>query len=60
MPRKRQAAWLVLGAGLIVAGVGAAGLAMTRQPVTTQYGATPTLPARPGRSPRRRSSDRPR
>ncbi len=44
MPRKRQAAWLVLGAGLIVAGVGAAGLVMTRQAVTAQYGATPTLP----------------
>jgi sortase (surface protein transpeptidase) len=48
MPRKRRAAWLVLGAGLIVAGVGVAGLAMTRQPVTAQYGATPTLPAPTG------------
>ena len=48
MPRKRQAAWLLLGAGLIVVGVGAAGLAMTRQPVTPQYGATPTLPAPTG------------
>ncbi len=48
MPRKWQAAWLLLGAGLIVGGAGAAGLAMTRQPVTPQYGATPTLPAPTG------------
>jgi sortase (surface protein transpeptidase) len=48
MPRKKHAAWLVLGAGLIVAGVGAAGLAQTRQPVTAQYGAAPTLPAPTG------------
>jgi sortase (surface protein transpeptidase) len=48
MRRKRQAVWLVLGAGLIVAGVGAAGLALTRQPVTAQYGASPTLPAPTG------------
>ena len=48
MPRKREAAWLLLGAGLIVAGAGAAGLALTRQPVTSQYGAAPTLPAPTG------------
>ena len=48
MPRSRQAAFLVLGAGLIVAGAGAAGLALTRQPVTAQYAATQALPAPTG------------
>lgn len=60
MPHKRQTAWLVLGAGLIVAGVGAAGLAMSRQPVMTQYGATPTLPAPTGpvvAAPQQRSAE---
>jgi Sortase domain len=45
---RRQAAWLVLGAGLIVAGVGGAGLALTRQPVTAHHAAAPTLPAPTG------------
>ena len=48
MPRRRQAAWLVLGAGLIVAGAGAAGLALTRQAVTANYAAAPALPAPTG------------
>jgi hypothetical protein len=48
MPHSRQAALLVLGAGLIVAGVGAAGLALTRQPVIAHYAAAPTLPAPTG------------
>lgn len=48
MPRSRQAALLVLGAGLIVAGAGAAGLALTRQPVMAHYAATPALPAPTG------------
>ena len=48
MPRKRHPAWLGLGVGLLVAGVGVAGLALTRQPVAAQYGATPTLPAPTG------------
>jgi LPXTG-site transpeptidase (sortase) family protein len=45
---RRQTAWLVLGAGLIVACAGAAGLALTRQPVTAHYAAAPTLPAPTG------------
>jgi Sortase domain len=44
----RQAAFLVLGAGLIVVAAGAAGLALTRHPVTAQYAAAPTLPAPTG------------
>jgi LPXTG-site transpeptidase (sortase) family protein len=48
MPRSRQAAFLVLGAGLIVAVAGAAGLALTRQPVAAQYAAAPALPAPTG------------
>jgi sortase (surface protein transpeptidase) len=39
---------LVLGAGLIMAGAGAAGLALTRQPVAAHYAAAPTLPAPTG------------
>jgi sortase (surface protein transpeptidase) len=48
MPSRRPAAWLVLGAGLIVAGAGAAGLALTRQAVTANYAAAPALPAPTG------------
>ena len=48
MPRSRQVALLVLGAGLIVAAAGAAGLALTRQPVTPSYAAAPALPAPTG------------
>jgi Sortase domain len=45
---RRHAALLVLGAGLIMAGTGAAGLALTRQPVATHFAAAPTLPAPAG------------
>ena len=45
---RRRTAWLMLGAGLLVAGVGAAGLALTRQPVAAHYAAAPTLPAPTG------------
>jgi len=48
MPRRRPAAWLVVGAGLIVIGTGAAGLALTRQAVTANYAAAPALPAPTG------------
>lgn len=41
-------ALLVLVAGLIVAGGGAAGLLLTRHPVAAQWGAAPTLPAPTG------------
>ncbi len=45
---RRQAALLVLGAGLIAAAAGAAGLALTRQPVAAHYAAAPTLPTPTG------------
>jgi sortase (surface protein transpeptidase) len=48
MPGRRQAAWLALGAGLIVACAGAAGLALTRQAVSAHYAAAPALPAPTG------------
>jgi sortase (surface protein transpeptidase) len=38
----------MLGAGLIVACAGVAGLALTRQPVAAQYAAAPVLPAPTG------------
>jgi sortase (surface protein transpeptidase) len=44
----RRAALLVLAAGLIAVGAGAAGLALTRHPVAAQWGAVPTLPAPTG------------
>jgi LPXTG-site transpeptidase (sortase) family protein len=45
---RRQAALLVLVAGLIAACGGAAGLAVTRHPVTPSYGAAPRFPAPTG------------
>ncbi|MGD0555482.1 MAG: class F sortase [Streptosporangiaceae bacterium] len=45
---KRRAALLVLGAGLIVAGAGATGLALTRHPVAAHYAAASVLPAPTG------------
>ena len=39
---------LVLAAGLIAVGAGAAGLVLTRHPVAAQWGAVPTLPAPTG------------
>jgi sortase (surface protein transpeptidase) len=45
---RRHAALLVLVAGLIMAGAGAAGLALTRQPVATHFAAAPALPAPTG------------
>jgi sortase (surface protein transpeptidase) len=45
---RRQAALLAVVAGLIAACGGAAGLAVTRHPVTPSYGATPTFPAPTG------------
>jgi len=48
MPGKRRALFLVLAAGLFLAIAGAAGLALTRQPVAANYGAAPTLPAPTG------------
>jgi sortase (surface protein transpeptidase) len=45
---RKRAAVLVLAAGLLVAGGGAVGLVLTRHPVATQWGATPTLPAPTG------------
>jgi sortase (surface protein transpeptidase) len=39
---------LVLAAGLIAVGAGAAGLVLTRHPVAAQLGAVPTLPAPTG------------
>jgi hypothetical protein len=44
----RRAALLVLAAGLIAVGAGAAGLVLTRHPVAAQWGAVPTLPAPTG------------
>jgi hypothetical protein len=48
MPGKRQALFLVLAAGLLVAVAGAAGLALTRHPVAVVYAPAPTLPAPTG------------
>jgi len=48
MPGKRRALFLVLAAGLFLVIGGAVGLALTRQPVAGDYGATPTLPAPTG------------
>jgi hypothetical protein len=48
MPGTRRAALLVLAAGLIAVGAGAAGLVLTRHPVAAQLGAVPTLPAPTG------------
>jgi Sortase domain len=48
MLSRSRAALLVLVAGLIAAGGGTAGLLLTRHPVATQWGATPTLPAPTG------------
>jgi hypothetical protein len=48
MPVRRPAAFLVLGAGLIMSGAGAAGLALTRQPVAPHYAAAAALPAPTG------------
>ena len=45
---RRQAAWLVLAAGVIAAGAGAGGLVLTRHPVAPQRGPVPTLPAPTG------------
>jgi LPXTG-site transpeptidase (sortase) family protein len=42
---RRQAALLVVVAGLIAACGGAAGLAVTHHPVTPSYGVTPSFPA---------------
>lgn len=39
---------LVLAVGLVAAGAGAAGLALTRHPVAAQWGAVPTRPAPTG------------
>ena len=48
MPGKRRTLFLVLAAGLILVIGGAAGLALTRQPVAADYAAAPTLPAPTG------------
>jgi hypothetical protein len=51
---------LVLAAGLIAAGGGAAGLVLTRHPAATNWGAVPTLPAPTGpiaAAPQRRSAE---
>ena len=48
MPGKRQALFLVLAAGLLVAVAGTAGLALTRHPVAAVYAPAPTLPAPTG------------
>jgi LPXTG-site transpeptidase (sortase) family protein len=45
---RRQAALLVLAAGLIAAVAGAAGLLLTRHPVAQQFAAAPTMPAPTG------------
>jgi sortase (surface protein transpeptidase) len=45
---KRQAAFVVVAAGLIVAGAGGAGLALTRHPVAQHYPAATALPAPTG------------
>jgi LPXTG-site transpeptidase (sortase) family protein len=45
---RRQAALLVVVAGLIAACGGAAGLAVTHHPVTPSYGVTPSFPAPTG------------
>jgi LPXTG-site transpeptidase (sortase) family protein len=45
---RRRLALFALAAGLIAAGAGGAGLALTHHPVEAQYGAAPTLPAPTG------------
>jgi sortase (surface protein transpeptidase) len=45
---RKQAALLVLAAGLIAAVAGAAGLLLTRHPVAQQFAAAPTMPAPTG------------
>ena len=45
MPGRRQALFLVLAAGLTLSIAGAAGLALTRQPVAAVYAPAQTLPA---------------
>ncbi|HEY3879706.1 MAG TPA: class F sortase [Trebonia sp.] len=45
---RRRLALFALAAGLIAAGAGGAGLALTHHPVAAQYGAAPTLPAPTG------------
>jgi len=45
MPSRKHFATFALAAGLLLAGAGAAGLAITRHPVTQQWGATAPIPA---------------
>ena len=44
----KRAALLVVAVGLVAAAAGGAGLALTRHPVASQWGATPSLPAPTG------------
>jgi hypothetical protein len=44
----RRVALLVLAVGLVAAAAGGAGLALTRHPVASRWGAVPTLPAPTG------------
>ena len=48
MPAGRRVALLVLAVGLVAAAAGGAGLALTRHPVASRWGAVPTLPAPTG------------
>ncbi len=48
MPASRRVALLVLAVGLVAAAAGGAGLALTRHPVASRWGAVPTLPAPTG------------
>jgi sortase (surface protein transpeptidase) len=45
---RRRLALVALAAGLVAAGAGGTGLALTRHPVAARYGAAPTLPAPTG------------
>jgi sortase (surface protein transpeptidase) len=48
MQFRKQAAFVVVAAGLVVAGAGGAGLALTRHPVAPHYPAAAVLPAPTG------------
>jgi LPXTG-site transpeptidase (sortase) family protein len=48
LSRRQAAALLVLAAGLVAVGAGAAGLAITRHPVAARWDAAPALPAPTG------------